>query len=680
MLDPKDLLQIDSVVAHRYRVIDHRGDRGFGQVYEAEDSAMDARVSLMRLDRKFDHPRVRESFFETRSTAQVNDSRVVDLIDYGEDLDGRLFLVMPWIDDAIRLDELLAREQLLPWQRVKPIVEQAAQALAAAHAAGVLHGALEPLRVLIDRSDGVHVVDFGLAPALMQPGGRPVTNVTSLAGNSSYLSPEQIRGETVDEQSDVYALGVMLWQLASGSLPFTGNPLEVATAHLERPLPELVRRGAPPELEALLMLALAKDKQDRLASADEFLGLLKAMPSSVAEPVIARTPTERIATTKPTPAAAKPAPAAPKPASAAAKPAPAAPKPAPAAAKPAPAAPKPPPAVAKPAAAPKPAPAVAKPVPVPPKPAPAVAKPAPTPVVAPAPAPSPTPEPTPEPAPAPAVAPAVAAIPEPHAPEPPPPAAPPTPPAAVDRAPSIIVETTPPPPPPEPAPFVSSPEDEAAIPRPIDIPTTHDFPAPTPVTPPERKRRLGKLELAIMAFLAFDVLVFLAWKFLIHDDPGTTVAALDEPQAAAGKDAAPPTPENSPDGEPSTDSEPDPESPPNREREAARELQEALAPHLPQPDAPGPTRALAQALTDKDFREAMVEAREEIVGRCLDSRMRRTLKISLVVEPSGAVDYARVVGSLADTQLGKCVVKQVYQIEFPPTHAGGSHTYTLRLR
>ncbi|WP_181234057.1 serine/threonine-protein kinase, partial [Enhygromyxa salina] len=317
MSTPLDHLQPDTVVAHRYRVVGYRGDRGFGQVYEAHDSAMEARVCVMRLDREFSHPRVRESFFETRSTAQVEDSRVVDFIDYGEDLDGRLFLITPWVDDAVGLDKL---DAALTWPRIKAIIEQVAGALTAAHDKGVLHGALGLSRVLLDPGDGVHVVDFGLAPALTRPAGQPVTNVSPLAGNTAYLAPEQVRDETPDARADVYALGVMLWELVAGAPPFVGDPVEVANAHVTAPLPELIRRGAPAEIEALLHVALAKHKDERLATAQEFSMLLQAMPAQVeAAPrqaravapqpsvTVSRTPTAPIAPApKPAPSPAGP--------------------------------------------------------------------------------------------------------------------------------------------------------------------------------------------------------------------------------------------------------------------------------------------------------------------------------------------------------------------------------------
>ena len=155
--------------------------------------------------------------------AAVENPGIVDITDYGEDLDGRLFLVMPWIDESRSLQEVVQAGRELEWGRIKPLVRAIAQALHAAHEKGVLHGALDLSRVLLDPDDGVHVVDFGLAPALTRPGARATTNTSKLPGNPHYLAPEQIRGEGSDTRSDIYALGVMMWELISGAPPFVGE-------------------------------------------------------------------------------------------------------------------------------------------------------------------------------------------------------------------------------------------------------------------------------------------------------------------------------------------------------------------------------------------------------------------------------------------------------------------------
>ncbi|KIG11990.1 putative serine/threonine-protein kinase pknL [Enhygromyxa salina] len=664
---PRDHLQPNTVVAHRYRVVGYLGDRGFGQVYEAHDSAMDARVCVMRLDREFSHPRVRESFFETRSTAQVEDPRVVDFIDYGEDLDGRLFLVTPWVDDAVPLDDV---DGALTWPRIKAIIEQTAKALTAAHAKGVLHGALGLSRILLGPDDSVHVVDFGLAPALTRPAGEPVTNVSPLAGNTAYLAPEQVRDETPDARADVYALGVMLWELVSGAPPFVGDPIEVANAHVTTALPELIRRGAPAEIEALLHLALAKHKDERLATAHEFSALLQAMPGQgevaprrtlapapstapVAQgPNVSRTPTARIAP------AAKPAASGKGPVYLSS-----------------PAAP-PPPSTVLAGGARQPttplAPAI-KPATPPVTPPPKVAAPPPPPPSPTVGRPAPSAQPT-APAPAALASPAPASV---------------TPAPAV--TPSASPETTP-----DGSPAVMPAVDSAAMPAVLPSQATQTpqtvvvpQPAPSPHTlgappPPAKKRRFGKLEVAIIAFLCFDLLLFVAWKLLVnnreaHEQQLAHAELDDDAKANASDDAkANAKPAHEPEAREATSPQAAPSPAP---ASANNSVEDALAAALPPgTTAPGPTRPKAASLSDKDFREAMVDARADIVANCLDSRMRRTLKVSLKVAPDGEVSFARVVGGLSDTQLGRCVVKRVYRVEFPATHEGGAHTYTLRLR
>ncbi|MCA9695917.1 MAG: serine/threonine protein kinase, partial [Myxococcales bacterium] len=224
-----DVFEPETIIAHRYRVVRMAGERVFGQVYQAEDTAMEEQVSLMRLHRGFSREAARERFFETRAAARIEHPRVVDLLDYGEDVDGRLFLVMPWLEEVESLQELLAREPPLPWSRVRAIIAQLCEALSAAHERHMIHGALAPERVLIGlHDDELHVVDFGLAAALEPVGkGQRITNTSELPGTPAYMAPELIRGEPLDERSDIYALGIIAWELVSGSPPFAGEGVEL---------------------------------------------------------------------------------------------------------------------------------------------------------------------------------------------------------------------------------------------------------------------------------------------------------------------------------------------------------------------------------------------------------------------------------------------------------------------
>lgn len=535
-VDLDDRLDRETIVAHRYRILRYAGSRGFGQVYQAEDSATEAAVSLMRLDREFSRAGVRDRFFATRGSAQIEHPSAVDLTDYGEDLDGRLFLVMPWIAQAEALDELLARSGKLGWARARALFEQIAEALRAAHRRGILHGGLTPARVLVDHESRAHVLDFGLAPALESTGNtnanKPRPNITDmrvLAAEPAYLAPEQVRGETPSERTDIYALGLMLWELVSGAPPFTGTPVETLDHQLHAPLPELVRGDAPSEVEAFLHLALAKEPGERFASVDELLTTFAALPGPTAA-----TPS-LLPHTKTEPLAADRSP-------------------------------------------------IKKPSVV---------------VAALAPA---------EPAPAIAV------------------------------APSLAVEHT------QPAIAMAEPA----------------------------KPRFGWLEKAIVGFLLFDVALFGAWQLL-----GKRSDASEPTSAAASASVDEPTPATA--AEPTTDEAPERASGPTQ-------LAPELAPAPVPGEAPAPELAVAtpaelpHSLSDADFRKTMVDARDRMSARCLeDQRIRRTLKVSLDVAPSGAVERAKVVGPLGDTALGKCVARQAKAVEFPASQAGGSHVYSLRL-
>jgi serine/threonine protein kinase len=653
----EDRLDRDTIVAHRYRILRFAGNRGFGQVYQAEDSATDLSVSLMRLDREFSRAEVRDRFFATRGSARIDHAGAVDLTDYGEDLDGRLFLVMPWIDEAEALDELLAREHRLDWARARALVEGIAEALAAAHARGILHGGLEPSRVLVDSHAKPHVLDFGLAPALESTtrapkSPAPVTDTRVLAGKPAYTPPELVRGEAPNERTDIYALGLLFWELIAGAPPFTGSPVDTLHRQVHDPLPELVRGDAPVEVEALLHLALAKDPEERFASANELLETLRALPGAIAAPQpLPRTPTVPLApkaTTKP--AAAK-APVLAK--------APVAPATAKATA-PKPTAPKsttgPQPTLATPKTAPKattgPQPTLATPKPTT-GPQPTLAAPKPTtgpqPTLA-APKPATGPQPTLA-APKPATGPQPTLV----APKP-----------TTGPQPTLA------------APVLAS-NDPSPIPQVIQAPPPplpREPTAPRATVAPAKPRRFGLLERAIVGFLLFDLAVFAAWK-LIGGKSEPTEAA--EPIAAVepGPELERPEPADAPEpaaAQPAPAlAEPAAEPNPSESAPDPAALDLALAPAGSEP--------LPKQLTVADFRKTMVDARNELVSHCLDDqRMRRTFKVSVSVAPSGKVIWASVLEAPGKTALGKCISKQTRHVEFPPSEEGGSHVYSLRLR
>ncbi|MFV8753246.1 serine/threonine protein kinase [Nannocystaceae bacterium ST9] len=666
----EDRLDRETIVAHRYRILRFVGNRGFGQVYQAEDGATDASVSVMRLDREFSRPGVRDRFFDTRGSAQIEHRNAVDLTDYGEDLDGRLFLVMPWIEQAEALDELLAREHRLPWRRALAILEQVAEALAAAHARGILHGGLEPSRVLIDHEGNAHVLDFGLAPALesasITNANKPTPRITDtrvLAGKPAYMPPELVRGDPPNERTDIYALGVLIWELVSGSPPFTGLPVDVLHHHLHDPLPELVRGDAPVEIEACLRVALAKDPGERHAGVRELLEALRKLPAPSAAPqVLPRTKTEPLApTSKPGAVKLAPAPALAKPP--AAKPPAIAPVPKPAVAK---TTTGPQPSVAtKPTTGPQPSvatkPTTGPQVPVTAKIAtgshPSLAKtstgPQPSVVAKTSTGPQPSVVAKTSTGPQPSVVAKTSTGPQP----------------------SIIVNppTTPQPSVVEPSAITASvltPLPEIAI----GVPQGELEREPSEPLEVAGRRRFGLLERAIVGFLLFDLAVFAAWKLLRSEGEPSDAG---EPTLAASRDAGASEPAAIVGGESERGERADADAAANEASDSPSPL---ATPKLASTGAGNPG-GLPKQLGDADFRKTMVDARDVIIARCLDGqRMRRTLEVSISVAPSGKVEWASVLDAPGKTALGKCVSRQTRHVEFPPSVEGGKHVYSLRLR
>lgn len=254
------------------------GCGGFSSVYRA--SGPDGRpVAIKVLRRELSaSPRILERFArEARALARLDHPGIVALREVGALLDGRPYLVMDWLDGTTLADELGAAGRL-SLAEVMALGGDVAAALAAAHRAGVIHRDLKTSNVVLvpgpDRRRAV-VVDFGIAKLLETDGdpdgaAGPLTTGTPL-GTPLVMSPEQIRGEPVDGRTDVYALGVMLFAMATGQPPFDSKtPLGLIDAHLTAPPPRPSDRApVPRELDELVLSCLAKDPVDRPGSAEE---------------------------------------------------------------------------------------------------------------------------------------------------------------------------------------------------------------------------------------------------------------------------------------------------------------------------------------------------------------------------------------------------------------------------
>jgi eukaryotic-like serine/threonine-protein kinase len=260
--------------ANRYRVEALLGRGGMGSVYRVHDREVDEPVALKLLDPVSTTPEAIDRFRrEVRLARRVTHRNAARTYDLGEH-DGWRFLTMELIDgESLRARLSLGRQK--PARTVE-VARQIAEGIAAAHAAGVIHRDLKPANVLVERGSGrVVITDFGIARGLA---GGDATLGGGLIGTPAYMAPEQVLGAELGPATDIYALGLMLFEMLTGRLPFVANtPTAIALARLHEPLPELEREpGIPRPLVGLLTRALAREPEQRLASATELTGLLAA--------------------------------------------------------------------------------------------------------------------------------------------------------------------------------------------------------------------------------------------------------------------------------------------------------------------------------------------------------------------------------------------------------------------
>jgi eukaryotic-like serine/threonine-protein kinase len=279
------VVEPDTVIDGRYKVISRVGSGGMADVYLAEDQLLGRQVAVKLLHHHFaeDQEFVERFKREASSAAGLSHQNIVGIFDRGE-WEGTYYIAMEYV--AGRSLKTLVREQgpLDPAQAID-IVIQILRAARFAHRRGVIHRDLKPHNVIIDEEGRARVTDFGIARA----GASDMTLTGSIMGTAQYLSPEQAQGHVVSGSSDLYSVGVILYELLTGVVPFDGETA-VAIAFKQvsaqpRP-PSEVNPSVPPALDAVVLRALAKDPAQRYADADEFIAALQrerqALPASAA--------------------------------------------------------------------------------------------------------------------------------------------------------------------------------------------------------------------------------------------------------------------------------------------------------------------------------------------------------------------------------------------------------------
>ena len=255
----------------RYELISHVARGGMAQVYLAKDLLLDRPVALKVLfpELSVDQAFVRRFRREAQAAANLSHPNIVSIYDWGEGA-RTYFIVMEYVDGRT-LAQLIAEGPLEP-ARAASIAADVAGALAFAHRHGVIHRDVKPGNVLIDNSGQVKVTDFGIARAVGGGAQEGLTQTGAVMGTATYFSPEQAQGQPVDARSDIYSLGVVLYEMVTGRIPFAGdNPVAIAYKHVrEDPVaPTQVNQAVPPPLEAIVLQAMAKDPGLRYQTAEQ---------------------------------------------------------------------------------------------------------------------------------------------------------------------------------------------------------------------------------------------------------------------------------------------------------------------------------------------------------------------------------------------------------------------------
>jgi len=285
---------IGTVLADRYDILDRLGVGGMGTVYRAEQRALgrDVAVKVLRRELGRDPDTVARFHREAQALSNLRHPNTVAVLDFGQTADGLLFLVMELLEGEM-LSTRLRRDGALPVTEALRITTGILRSLGEAHRAGIIHRDLKPDNIFLARVDAhadeelVKVVDFGVAK--IRPGGAdaPIdplsTQEGTVFGTPRYMSPEQAQGRPLDGRSDLYAVGVMLFQMLTGVVPFGEDDAVVVMAHhIMTPPPRVLdlnpSAAIPPELDELVAAALKKRPADRPETAEEFLRAIEALP------------------------------------------------------------------------------------------------------------------------------------------------------------------------------------------------------------------------------------------------------------------------------------------------------------------------------------------------------------------------------------------------------------------
>ena len=263
------------VLAGRYEIIEKIGDGGMAVVYKARDKLLNRFVAVKILRPEF----IKDSLFlenfkrESKAAASLLHPNIVTIYDVGKDGDVN-YIVMEYVEGCT-LSDLIAKEAPLDYKRSINIAKQIASALSLAHRNNIIHRDVKPHNILITTDGTAKITDFGIAKAVSD--GTVISENGVIMGSVHYFSPEQSRGQYVDEKSDIYSLGIVIYEMLTGRVPFDAdNPVTIAVMHMNDSIipPSRLVKGVPPGLDQIVLKATAKFQSDRFKSMDEMFKAL----------------------------------------------------------------------------------------------------------------------------------------------------------------------------------------------------------------------------------------------------------------------------------------------------------------------------------------------------------------------------------------------------------------------
>ncbi len=268
---------LGTVVDGRFQILDRLGRGGMGAVYRAVQTSVERHVALKVIAGEVDPETARRFMLEARATSSLRDVHTVTVFDFGQTPEGMLYIAMELLE-GISLEDHMLQVRSVVWPRALRTVAQIAESLAEAHGQGIVHRDLKPANIFLtkmgDDDRYVKVLDFGVARFGSHATVENLTGTGKVVGTPAYMAPEQARGLKVDARADVYALGLILYEMLSGHPPFRGESVvSVLMKHVNEPAPKLAEQDppvrVPQRVEQLLDGLLCKDREQRIQSADE---------------------------------------------------------------------------------------------------------------------------------------------------------------------------------------------------------------------------------------------------------------------------------------------------------------------------------------------------------------------------------------------------------------------------